>query len=422
MLKKVSLLICCCISISQAYATNYYCDPIKGNMRNKGNQSAPWSSLDSVFITKKAVLPGDTIFLRNGYHGFPKVQGNINAQEYIVIVPEKNQHPTVKKIEIANAERWKIIGLKVSPELIKSYEKGDFVGIKSSAKFIEIDRFIISSTDSAVNNWSVNEIQNKLGIGIRIEGSDCTISNTQITQVQFGIVVSKPAVRSNINHNIIYGFANDGIRGLSNNSRFEYNTISGSYSVDDNHDDAFQSWSTDDAGKVGAGKIENVVFSHNFVISQLDPAQPFKQITGMQGVGNFDGFFENWLVDGNVIITDMWHGIAFYGAINCKIINNVIVKNPLNILPQTPWIAIYNHKKLGPSSENEISNNFTSTIGEKKGVAILKNNSEIPVAEYAKYLKNWKAFDATLISNKSDSLFKKVETLKAIIKSQKRRI
>ncbi len=396
-MKKISLLICCSLFFYSAFATNYYCDPVKGSMNNKGTYASPWRTLDSVFITNKKLLPGDTIFLRTGYHGFPIVQGNMETKGYVTIMPQKGQLPTVKRIEVKSAQRWNIVGLKISPEVTGMYEKGDFVSLKSTSSFISLSKCTISSTDSCINSWTSAQLTARFGLGIRVDGQDCTLSDNTIKQVLFGISVSKSAVRTKVSYNTIYGFMNDGIRGLSDDSRYEYNTVAGSYAIDDNHDDAFQSWSTDENGKVGLGKVSNVILRGNLFISQVDPDQPFKQnVSGMQGIGNFDGFFENWIVENNVILTDMWHGISFYGAINCKITNNVVLKSPFNAQPFTPWIAIYDHKKLGPSKGNIISNNLTSTIKERKGVITFDHNIDVLPKNYEEYFVNWKAFDVKL--------------------------
>jgi parallel beta-helix repeat protein len=45
----------------------------------------------------------------------------------------------------------------------------------------------------------------------------------------------------------------------------------------------------------------------------------------MQDIGCFDGFFDGWVVENNVVITDHWHGISFYGMKNSRIVNNTVI-------------------------------------------------------------------------------------------------
>ncbi|RZK43414.1 MAG: hypothetical protein EOO90_03915 [Pedobacter sp.] len=384
------------LNLQIAYSATYYCDPVKGNMKNKGTAKSPWSTLDSVFLLGKKLQPGDSIVLRSGYHGFPVVKGNMGGKRYITIVAQSKHIPTVKKILFTAAERWYLSGLKVSPEVVNSYERGDFISIKADASFITVENCQISSTDLCVSDWSAERLLNSSGIGVRVEGRDCTIANNVIKQVLFGISVSKTGLRALVKHNTIYGFLHDGLRGLSDHSIFEYNLVAGSYGIDENHDDGFQSWSTDESGKVGMGKVTGVVLRGNYFISQLDPNQPFPQVQGMQGIGNFDGFFENWLVEDNVILTNMWHGIAFYGAKNCIIRNNTVLPNPLATLPFTPWIAIYDHKKLGASEGNVIKDNIATGFKEMKGVVQKANNLSLSKDKLNSFFVDWGTFNLRL--------------------------
>ncbi len=100
----------------------------------------------------------------------------------------------------------------------------------------------------------------------------------------------------------------------------------------------------------------------------------------MQGVGLFDGMYENWLVENNLIITNHWHGISFYGAINCKIINNTVVDND-NTPEPDPWIMVNDHKNGTPSSgvivRNNIATDYSLTGGftEDHNIEITMNNA-----------------------------------------------
>ncbi|MCX6950818.1 MAG: hypothetical protein NTV51_01325, partial [Verrucomicrobia bacterium] len=138
-------------------------------------------------------------------------------------------------------------------------------------------------------------------------------------------------------------------------------------------DDGFQSWSGGTGGvRVGGGVVKGVVLRGNVFISYTDPAQPFK--AAMQGIGCFDGMFEDWVVENNVIVTDMWHGIAFYGAKNCRIVNNTVMKNPLDAAPRTPWIQLSPHKRGQPSTGNLVRNNLTPTLHVDPAMATVDHN------------------------------------------------
>lgn len=61
------------------------------------------------------------------------------------------------------------------------------------------------------------------------------------------------------------------------------------------------------------------------------------------------------------MITDHWHGISLYGAVNCSIVNNTVV-DLNNERPGPPWIAINPHKDGTASQNCLIRNNIAATI------------------------------------------------------------
>jgi parallel beta-helix repeat protein len=96
--------------------------------------------------------------------------------------------------------------------------------------------------------------------------------------------------------------------------------------------------------------------------------------------------FEGWIVENNVVITDHWHGISFYGAINCRIINNTVVDNDAAPSPD-PWIMVNNHKNGTPSSGVIVRNNIATDYSLTGGVTT-DHNLEITMANAATYFVN----------------------------------
>ena len=79
----------------------------------------------------------------------------------------------------------------------------------------------------------------------------------------------------------------------------------------------------------------------------------------MQGIGCFDGFFVGWTVENNVVITDHWHGISFYGMRDSVIVNNSVIDN-VDGRPGPPWIMVTDHKDGTPSSNVVVRNNLAT--------------------------------------------------------------
>jgi parallel beta-helix repeat protein len=195
-----------------------------------------------------------------------------------------------------------------------------------------------------------------------------TVRNCVFRNVDFGISVS--AADSLIEGNIVENFAGDGMRGLGDNTTFQYNTIKNCYDVNRNHDDGFQSWSRGENGRVGGGEVRGIVLRGNTIINFENPQQPHRGT--LQGIGCFDGMFVDWVVENNVVITDHFHGITLSGARNCRIINNTVIDRREGG-PGPPWIRIGNHKNGTPSTGCVVRNNLTSSLSVNDGVQVDHN-------------------------------------------------
>ncbi|MBF0227250.1 MAG: hypothetical protein HQK76_17530 [Desulfobacterales bacterium] len=185
------------------------------------------------------------------------------------------------------------------------------------------------------------------------------------------------------------------MRGLGNYSTFQYNTIKNCYAVNANHDDGFQSWSTGLDGQVGTGTVIGIILRGNTIINYEDPNQKF--LGDLQGIGCFDGMFEDWIIENNVIFTNHWHGITLSGAINCRIVNNTVI-DINSEAPGPAWLRISNHKNGTPSRDCLIRNNLTTYISTDTGVQI-DHNIIISFEDYNNFFKNYSKMDFNLKPN-----------------------
>jgi parallel beta-helix repeat protein len=96
----------------------------------------------------------------------------------------------------------------------------------------------------------------------------------------------------------------------------------------------------------------------------------------LQGIGLFDGFYDNLVIQNNVVSTSHYHGISVYGARNAKILNNTVVSASGNP-SKYPWLALYPHKNGTPSTKVTIANNlamsFKGTSNAANGVVSVSN-------------------------------------------------
>lgn len=390
----IYLVIAVSFCFQQASATIYYCNPATGSMSNNGSYSSPWSTLEAVFAANKTFAAGDLILLYGGYHGLPVVRGNNTGYVSIRAIP--GETPQLKKLITNDAKYWFIAGLSVSPEFAGSYEKGHFVLVNPSCSYITIEDCRVFSAAN-ITGWSGDTVLAKFGNGIVINGPNCRVKNNIVKEVHYGIVINKTATGTNVTNNTVEGFDEDALRGLASYCKFEYNLVKRCYSINEKHDDGFQSWTVDSAGNPGQGTLYNVELRGNVFINAESASQPFANDGyGFHGIGCFDGFYENWVVENNLIVGDWPYTFCFNGAVNCRIANNTVITNPLNLRPDRPFITIVNHKTRGPGSNTVLKNNLTDSMGFIAPWVTKSNN--IVSAAYTSLFVDYANFDFHLKS------------------------
>ncbi|MDQ3622992.1 MAG: right-handed parallel beta-helix repeat-containing protein [Verrucomicrobiota bacterium] len=376
-----------------ARAAEYYVDPATGSMSNPGTSDSPWSTLQAVFSANKTFAGGDVILLRTGYHGYPQIKG-YNSDE-VYIQPDTDAYPTVRKLTVRTAAQWVISGLDICPANVGTvaYDTGNLIEIQSSCSYITLQNCLIRGAESTAD-WAQADWAARLGTAVMVRGPYSTIANNYLLNVKFGIQVLKSAGNSLVSRNTIREFSNDGMRGLADYCTFEYNTVMNCHTSDANHDDGFQSWSRGADGSVGTGTVYNVTLRGNIFLSHTDPNQPFPG--HMQGIGCFDGKFENWVIENNIVSSGTYHGIALYGAINCLIVNNTVVENPVDgYIARVPWIRVTSHKNGTPSTGNIVRNNLTSRVNCTAGIGAIDYNLES--RDYGAYFVDYNNFDFSLL-------------------------
>jgi hypothetical protein len=368
---------------SAALAATFYVDPSVGSPLSNGSSSLPWRTLKEVIdsglietrmyaskpyspgaamVTKNAGAPikaGDTIMLRSGYHD-TIYAGEYYNSDYITIMAQPGHRPRAGFIRLRSGCKWRLKGIHVSPSFMTSPKNTTLINFEShgwtGASFDCIAEACTAYTVMDASSWTSDDWNNLACNAMSLPGSNMTARGNYFKNVNFGISVSGDSCL--VEQNVIENFAGDGLRGLGDYGIFQYNTVKNCYAVNANHDDGFQSWSYTDSG-VGTGVVQGIVLRGNTIINYEDDNQPFPGT--LQGIGCFDGIFDGWLVENNVIMTDHWHGITLLGAENCVAINNTVVD--LNTeRPGPPWISIGNHKDGTPPSNCVVRNNLSTSF------------------------------------------------------------
>ena len=373
------------LATSLSPAASFYIDPVQGSDDGDGSAAHPWRSLQAVFDDglvatqdwpdypyadgmqlvpvhpDAPVRAGDTLWLRSGYHGDLLVQHAYNSAP-ITIAAEPGQAPQVRSLVVQAAQNWIVRDLTISPSFAASNEQITMVEVEDHNYFgptsdIELGHLDLYSVDDA-SAWGAGEWVNLASSGVDIGATRVALHDSRLRNVRFGIGVGGPY--ASIQRNLIDGFSADGLRGLGDYGLFEYNHVQNDYigdPDDDNHDDGFQSWSIGADGQVGTGEVTGVTLRGNVFINATDPANPLRN--SMQGIGCFDGFFVGWVVEDNVVITDHWHGISFYGMRDSRIVNNSVI-DLADGQPGPPWIMVTAHKDGRPSENVVVRNNLST--------------------------------------------------------------
>jgi hypothetical protein len=332
-------------------AHDYFVDPVFGSQANDGSRAAPWKSIQAV-IDDKPLLPGDTLFLRSGEHGFLMIRDRRNTGP-ITIGVEAGHAPRLTGMRLISSSNWRFRSLELQPSTGPVDARSAIVEIEGESDNITIDTCMISSAKD-ITQWTDADWRQRAYHGVFAAGNSITLRNNKIKNVKHAIHIM--ADFSIIERNTIENFGGDGIRGLGNHSTYQSNTIKNCYKIDENHDDGFQSWSRGLDGTPGTGSVFGGVLRGNRIINYEDPVQPLR--CTLQGIGMFDGMFVDWVIENNVVMTDHWHGITVMGAHNVRIVNNTVI-DLNNTAPGPPWISITHHKDGRAPKNSVIANNLS---------------------------------------------------------------
>jgi len=391
---KVLLLFCCLPSL---HAATHYLDPINGSSSGDGSRALPFGSLEGVvnanliesqqwqapfsspgeLSAKNIGAPikaGDTLILLRGFHGDVDLSRYIN-DEFITIDGQENSAVKLSSISFEAAAKWRLQGVSISPYHRPGYNPSnnrlgnivaiadhDYFGPSSEIEVINNDIFTLDD----ISGWSASNWVDWASSGISVNAERVLIDANQVRNIRFGITVSSNNVV--VRRNRVINFSGDGLRGLGDDGLFEYNVVANAFDVDSNHDDGFQSFTN----SRNFEPIFRVTLRANQFYYDLD--HPNKGLIGaFQGIGCFDGFFNDWVIENNLLYINHWHGITLLGANNAKIFNNTLVDAvPDGRLRPRPWIKIGARKDSlggGSGAGNITRNNIAWMTNEGSGIS-----------------------------------------------------
>jgi len=356
------------IHSQQALSRDFFIDPNFYGISD-GSKSTPFKDLQEL-VDSDRLQGGDSIFLKPGKYAGLEIRNKV-FEPSVKIEAQVKDRTNFPFIRIKNSKGWIIKGLQLGARENVAVEGGHLINIDSkSEQIVIVGNSIKSFQDNSL--WGNPESLPTLHSGILGHGANIQIRGNVIQNVNSGISVT--GAKTIVSRNIIENFAGDGIRGLGDDSLFQFNTVKNCHVINDNHDDGFQSWSIGKNGRPGQGAVKNVILRGNiFIANETD--QNFPKCD-MQGIGMFDGMFENWVIENNIVVVDHWHGLSVYGAKNVKILNNTVF-DPNRREPGPAWIRISNHKNGTKSQGNLVANNLASSFKFPHGGALQLQNQII---------------------------------------------
>lgn len=298
-----------------------------------GATDRPWPSVAAA-LSSGRLQGGDTLLLTAGNHG-PLDLAGVSFDPPLKLVADTGAPVHLDRIRIAKSSGLALSGFEVGPRQDPQKIETAVVLIETSAKDITLARLDIRGWSDADSyySWTAADWLSRRNKGVQIDGRNVTLQDSRLTGVTTGVGIGGTGAR--VIGNEIRGFSKDGMRVVNSHALIQGNTIRDCIKVDKNHDDGIQSW----AKRGGAPDlIEDVVIDGNRILEWTGPRDhPLRG--GLQGIGLFNGPYANWVIQNNLVMSRVRHGIALYGIRDSRIVNNTVIH--IDGSPgKQPWIHL----------------------------------------------------------------------------------
>ncbi len=304
------------------------------------------------------VQGGDRIFLLDGYHGPINVRDK-NFTSAVTIAGMPGATAQLDSIEVVNSANLVFRDLKVWATSISS---GGIATVRAygGAHDIVFTNLDVRSVADAGNymSWSLASWKANTRGGFLVDGNKISIVGNRLTGTRHAII--SMGDNALIEKNIIDGFAGDGMRALGDFSTVNGNKLQNCFHIDANHDDGFQSFSRGPSGQAGAGVVYNLTIENNKIYEWNSPSANPLRCT-LQGIGMFDGLYENVMIRNNIIAVSNYHGITVSGGRKVVITQNTVV-HPLGLAGSSPWIRISPDKDGTSPTDVMVANNTVNGL------------------------------------------------------------
>lgn len=351
------------LALPVAAQTSHYVAPpgYAGAGTGDGTQANPWRSLGDAL---KAAGPGDTLLLMDGSYGRLSRTSGINstpeAPVTIRSLNGKNAH--FESIFLRDVHNIVLKNLSVWP----TGETRPATFVHAEGDNTTIDGLDVRSREDALTamySWTAEDWLGLGKSGIRLNGSNSRILKSRTIGVGAALTIMGPD--SEMIGNEVIGHSADAMRAFGDRSLVKGNRTRDAFKVSTNHDDGFQSWS------INSVPVTGLTLDGNIIVGWQHPDRdhPLRS-WNLQGIGLFDGWYDDLTIINNIVAVTMFHGITVMGTRGALIANNTTLT--LDYDPTQPKdspkartspIRVFNKKNGSPSLGVVMANNVAMGIG-----------------------------------------------------------
>ncbi len=344
-----SILIAASLMMASAVpslAASYYVAPLSAKPAcaiADGSLKCPWLNVAGALANSK-VIGGDVILLMDGDHGHVRTNRSFDKDVTVKSQNGSNAHlnsihfsDLAKHIKLQNLKLWRT-DADDSAFIVRSY---------SGASYLTFENLDVRSrpdTDKQIN-WTADRWLAAVSVGMELRGKNYIVRNCRVSAVHVGIFAMGGGAL--VENNLVMDFTGDGLKSGGSDSIFRNNVVKNRFKVSDTHADGFQAYSP--------GVMKNLTIEGNSILEWThSKSHPLRG--SLQGIGMFNGYYDNLLIQNNVIATRHYHGITVQGTRQAKIVNNTVV-NIDGIVGKAPWIRIVGKTAALPSQDVIVANN-----------------------------------------------------------------
>ncbi len=345
-------------------------DSLRGSTDPLGSETNPFTSLDEALSAASTrasnAAGGSDIRLLAGDYGDLRIKdAQFDEPVTIAAAPDKTSTTGVAAVHLTlltviKSHNLVLADLQVWPDTPSGDISRHLVSTDAKSTNITFLRLDVRSRPDAATypNWTKSDWETWHRAGLILNGADSVVADSRFTGLSFGIITS--GARARVEGNIVQGFSGDALRGLGDGSVFRANRVEDCVQINKNHADGFQSWSRSPDRRAGTGTVRGLTIEGN-VFREWTQAQDNPLRCSLQGIGMFDGMYEDILIQNNAISVSAYHGISVAGGINVRIVHNTLV-NARGLGKEQPWISVSPHKKGALSEHVIIANNIAPRI------------------------------------------------------------